>query len=232
MCTNETNPALDAGSWFPDRRDERRTMAWAFSVALLVHVIFVFVHLPAAKQLPPPPAAPDPSPPLVDMILPPPPRQQPVTERTDFTRRDPIPVPFPPDLQVPVGGGDIEGILIAAPEIPVLIDALSPPPASPGPVTPDGRTVSFPLLIPDSKVSPDYPELARTTRLQGRVILQAVILRDGTVDEVTVLQCTRPGVGFEEAAIEAIRRWRYEPGLQNGVPVDVYFTIVVEFSLQ
>jgi TonB family protein len=39
-------------------------------------------------------------------------------------------------------------------------------------------------------------------------------------------------LGFEEEAIEAIRQWRYEPGRQNGVPVDVYFTVVVEFVLQ
>jgi protein TonB len=232
MCTDETIPAVAAGAWFPDQRHERRTMAWAFSAALLVHVLFVFVHLPAVE---PPPTPPEPayqSPTLVDIPLPLPPRLQPAIELTDFPRRDPVPVPFPPDVQVPIGGGNIDRILIAAPETPVLIGDSSPPPGPPGPATPDGRNVSFPLLIPESKVSPDYPELARTVRLQGRVILQAVIRKDGTVEEVSVLQSTRPGVGFEQAAIEAIRRWRYEPAVQNGVPLDVYFTIVVEFSLQ
>jgi len=46
-----------------------------------------------------------------------------------------------------------------------------------------------------------------------------------------VLHCISPEVGFEEAAIEAIEQWRYEPALLNGRPVDVYLTVVVEFTL-
>jgi protein TonB len=117
-------------------------------------------------------------------------------------------------------------------DTPVLINDVAEPPRSPGLLRAGSHDVTNPVLIPDSKVAPDYPELARTVRIQGRVILEAVILRDGTVAEVSVLQCTKPDLGFEEAAIEAIRQWRYEPGRQNGVPVDVYFTVVVEFALQ
>lgn len=89
-----------------------------------------------------------------------------------------------------------------------------------------------PVLIQESKVAPVYPELARKSRLPGSVILQAIILRDGSVGAITVLRSTPPGVGFEDAAIEAVRQWRYEPATQFGVPVEVYFTVLVNFELR
>ncbi len=88
-----------------------------------------------------------------------------------------------------------------------------------------------PKLIQESKVQPEYPELARVARLEGNVILQAIIHADGTVGDLEVLRCNRPNMGFEDAAIEAVRHWRYEPATQNGKPVEVYFTVFVEFKL-
>ena len=88
------------------------------------------------------------------------------------------------------------------------------------------------VLIEETKEPPVYPELARVARLEGRVTLLAVILADGSVAEIEVLDCSEPGVGFEEASIEAVRQWRYEPATQRGVAVDVYFTIRVHFSLR
>jgi protein TonB len=81
-------------------------------------------------------------------------------------------------------------------------------------------------------VKPEYPELARVARIEGRVILQAIILKNGTVGEIEVLNCNRPNMGFEEAAIGAVRQWRYVPATQGGRPVDVYFTVRVDFDLQ
>ena len=63
------------------------------------------------------------------------------------------------------------------------------------------------------------------------MILEAVILADGTVGRVQVLRCSRPNYGFEESAIHAVKQWRYEPATLNDEPVDVYFTVVVHFSL-
>ena len=67
---------------------------------------------------------------------------------------------------------------------------------------------------------------------QRRVILQAIILKDGTVGEVEVLNCNRPNMGFEESAIAAVQQWRYRPAMQGDRPVDVYFTVRVDFDLQ
>jgi protein TonB len=66
----------------------------------------------------------------------------------------------------------------------------------------------------------------------GRVILQAIIRQDGSVGDIQVLSSPGKNFGFDEAAVEAVRQWRYKPGLQNGKPVDVYFTVVVEFTLR
>ncbi len=92
--------------------------------------------------------------------------------------------------------------------------------------------VTNPELIPSSKIQPRYPEIARKAKVQGTVILQAVIRKNGTVRNVTILKSPGPKFGFDEAAIAAVRQWRYKPGLQNGKPVDVYFTVVVDFVLQ
>jgi TonB family protein len=91
--------------------------------------------------------------------------------------------------------------------------------------------VSNPRFIPESRVEPVFPKEAREKKIEGNVILQAVVLKDGTVAGVEVLNCSRPGFGFEEAAIAAVSEWRYEPALMDGEPVDVYFTIFLDFKL-
>jgi len=92
--------------------------------------------------------------------------------------------------------------------------------------------VTNPELISSTKVSPRYPEIARKAKVQGMVIMQAVIRKDGTVGDIQILRSPGAKFGFDEAAIAAVKQWRYKPGLQNGKPVDVYFTIEVTFTLQ
>ncbi len=113
----------------------------------------------------------------------------------------------------------------------VLIGVPEPPPPS-GPLLAGSGGVSLPEIIPESKLQPEYPELARQARLDGRVILQAIVLKNGSVGEVEVLSCTHEGIGFEEAAVDAVNQWRYKPAMQGDKPVDVYFTVRVEFELQ
>jgi protein TonB len=99
------------------------------------------------------------------------------------------------------------------------------------PFHPDGEVITHPELIPESRVQPEYPELARVVKQETRVILQAIVQSDGTVGGIEVLRCDRPGLGFEEAAIDAVSLWRYRPAMQGGRPVAVYFTVVVDFQL-
>ncbi|MGH9816838.1 MAG: energy transducer TonB [Candidatus Acidiferrales bacterium] len=78
------------------------------------------------------------------------------------------------------------------------------------------------------KVRPQYPWRARRLRIQGTVRLQAIVGIDGAVQDLQLVsgQCY-----LAEAAIEAVRRWRYQPTSINGVPLEVSTTIDVIFTL-
>jgi len=80
-------------------------------------------------------------------------------------------------------------------------------------------------------VEPIYPALARTARMNGLVVLTAAIDEEGRVGDAEVVDCTRKGVGFEEAAVDAVSQWRYIPATVGGEPVSVYFAVVVSFTL-
>jgi len=82
------------------------------------------------------------------------------------------------------------------------------------------------LLI--HRVEPSYPPLARAARVQGEVILSAVIDTNG---EITNLQLVSGHPMLVPAAISAVKQWRYKPYLLNGQPVEVETTITVIFSL-
>jgi protein TonB len=75
---------------------------------------------------------------------------------------------------------------------------------------------------------PEYPELARMTRTEGAVEFEAVIGKDGTIEQLKVLKGHPLLV---KAALEAVRQWRYQPTLLNGEPVEVITEITVNFKL-
>ncbi len=91
-------------------------------------------------------------------------------------------------------------------------------------------SVTNPRLIPSSKVQPRYPREAREDGVRAVVVLQAVVHKDGTVGDLVVLKSDPAKRGFEEAAVEAVQQWRYEPATLEGKPVDVFFIIVVQFE--
>lgn len=93
----------------------------------------------------------------------------------------------------------------------------------------DDTSITNPRLI--LHVVPDYPELARVARVDGRVVLQAIVGEDGHVYDVEIVRLNRPNLGFDEMAEEALYNWRYEPATAFNEPVEVYFTVVVDFSL-
>jgi periplasmic protein TonB len=83
------------------------------------------------------------------------------------------------------------------------------------------------LLI--QKIEPAYPPLARAARVQGEVVLSALIDSNG---QITNLQLISGHPMLVPAAISAVKQWRYKPYLLNGQPVEVETTITVIFSLQ
>ena len=86
--------------------------------------------------------------------------------------------------------------------------------------------VTNPELV--SKIDPVYPRQDKLEKAQ--VILQAIIEIDGSVRDIQLVRINNPGKGFEKAAIDAVRRWRYKPATKDGEPVAVYFHVVVDFS--
>jgi TonB family protein len=79
-----------------------------------------------------------------------------------------------------------------------------------------------------TKVTPVYPQAAKDARVQGEVVLHAIIAKDGTMKSLAVLS------GPEElqmSAMEAVRQWTYKPYLLNGEPTEVDTTITVHYNL-
>ncbi len=86
--------------------------------------------------------------------------------------------------------------------------------------------VSQGLLV--RKVQPNYPPLARQARIQGSVLLQAEISKDGSIENLRLIS-GHPMLA--PAAIEAVKQWKYKPYFLNGEPVEVETQITVNFTL-
>ncbi|MCB2203709.1 energy transducer TonB [bacterium] len=76
----------------------------------------------------------------------------------------------------------------------------------------------------------EYPPLARRAGVQGKVVLRVLLDKTGNVEKAEVLQSL--GGGCDEAAIEAVRRVKFTPGLQRDKPVRVWITVPINFRLQ
>ncbi len=119
----------------------------------------------------------------------------------------------------PLSGGVVGGISTAAP----------PPPPPPG-----GRPVRITkggdvaVATATNKVVPVYPELARQARVEGTVRLHTVIDNDGSVMQVSYV--SGPAM-LVQAAIDAVKQWRFHPTILNGVPVQVDCVLEINFRL-
>lgn len=136
-----------------------------------------------------------------------------------------------PDLRnAEIGAPDV---LSAAPEQPGIF-ALSNQATLPAPPREEpqrrlqvGSGVMEGMLI--RRIEPTYPVVARTAGISGRVVLSATIARDGSIQSLHVVSGNRL---LADAAIVAVRQWRYKPTLLNGQPVEVQTQITVNFVLQ
>ena len=141
----------------------------------------------------------------------------------DGFRKEPEPPPSDPGGVDP-GVGVLNGIKGG-------LDTLTPPPPAPEPrapaTVPVGGIVKAPTKIADA--APVYPAIAQAARVQGIVIIQATIGVDGRVVDATVLRSVPL---LDEAALIAVRQWRYTPTRLNGAPVAVVMTVTVNFQLQ
>jgi TonB family protein len=80
------------------------------------------------------------------------------------------------------------------------------------------------------RVVPRYPMMARRAGIQGPVVVRGIVRRDGTIDNVEVIRDLPYGLG--EAARDAVSQWHFRPATVHGEPIDVYYTVTVNFRLQ
>ncbi|MBI3695035.1 MAG: TonB family protein [Acidobacteria bacterium] len=107
----------------------------------------------------------------------------------------------------------------------VTVDLQQPAPAGPRRVRVGGNVQAARLL---AAAKPQYPESARARGAQGTILLQAVMLTDGSLDGLRVLSA--PDAELAEAAMDAVKQWRYRPTLLNGQPVEVVTTIAINYQ--
>lgn len=162
------------------------------------------------------PVAPKPAQPRVDVA----PSRTPDTPAASAT-------PGPETGEIGVPDGDIGGLPDGIPGADGRGGSGTAGTGDPGPVALRSDMVP-PVLI--KRVEPVYPMAARLSRLPGRVVVQAVVGTDGSVESVEVLSSTSPL--FDEAARAAVVQWLYRPASMGGRPVRVYFTVVVSFVIR
>jgi len=83
-----------------------------------------------------------------------------------------------------------------------------------------------------SEVKPRYTRLALKAGIQGAVLLEAVVLKDGTVGRAIVTRSLDQTFGLDQQAITAAQQWKFTPGYRNGEPVDVLVTIELTFTMR
>lgn len=125
-----------------------------------------------------------------------------------------------------IGGGVLGGILGAVPQAPVAAPKVEKKEAPAQRIKVGGNVQAANVL---KKVQPVYPPIARQARIQGHVILHAVISRDGTIQELKAISGHPLLI---PAAVEAVKGWLYRPTMLNGEPVEVDTEIDVNFTLQ
>src|SRR6202030_3073795 len=79
------------------------------------------------------------------------------------------------------------------------------------------------------RVVPRYPIMARRANVAGAVVVRGIVRRDGTIDNVEIIKDLPDGLG--EAAREAVQQWRFRAATYRGEPIDVYYTVTVNFRL-
>jgi protein TonB len=128
-----------------------------------------------------------------------------------------VPGGVPGGVEGGVTGGVLGGIVGGIP---------TPAPPPPPKAVRVGGQIKAPKII--KVVQPVYPDLAVQARLTAVIILEALVETNGQVKSVSVL---RGAPLFDDAAIAAVKQWRYQPLLLNGVPTEFSLTVTVKFNL-
>ena len=207
-------------------------------VGFLVLLPLIFTEALPKGQLttwlvapPPPPPPPPPAAPQIQHV-------QKVSEIVDGALRTPSKIPKKiqmikeeeaPAQASGVVGGVVGGVPggSAGGVIGGLIGSAAPPPKV---ATPQKLRVSSGVAegLKEHDVQPTYPQMARIAHIQGDVILQAVISKSGIIENLRAVQGHPILI---QAAMDAVKQWKYKPYILNGEPVEVETTIKVQFHM-
>jgi protein TonB len=210
---------------------------YTIALSIVVHVIAacaaVIVPLLATDELPAPRTATE----FIEVVPPPqpppPPARVSATRTVEQPRADAAPLVAPDGIEPEViappstDSAPVDGGIISFGDCNCGFVDVAPPPAVPQAPVPVGGNIRPPQKVTD--VAPVYPAIARAARVEGIVILEAIISEDGSVRDVRVLR-SKPLL--DAAAMEAVRQWRFTPTLLNGQPVPVVMTVTVAFKLR
>jgi len=177
---------------------------------------------------------------LEDIKLPPESRRTPASRASDgpVRRTEAAPVVEPTDFAPEVPRQETIGITSGQPG--PIEDSFGPDSvAPPGPVVPPPPPLPQPktpirphsgIRAPERlvNIAPVYPMAARAARVEGVVIIEATIDEQGNVTDARVLRSIQL---LDEAAVAAVRRWKFSPTLLNGTPVPIVMTVTVNFKL-
>jgi protein TonB len=189
----------------------------------------VTFYAAAPPPPPPPPAAPKAPPKAPEAPKPVPVRPTEMVAPTVMPEK----IPQPLAEKEPEAPAGVEGGVVGGVEGGVPGGVLGGVPGGTGPGSGEGEPlrvggdVKPPQLL--FKPEPAYPEAARKARMEGVVILEAIITAGGSVEEVKVLKSVNPLL--DSAAVRAVQQWRYKPATLNGRAVRVYLTVTVTFNL-
>jgi periplasmic protein TonB len=172
---------------------------------------------------PPPPAAPKPAAPKPETPKPVPVKPVEMVAPTVIPESVPQPLAAP-EPEAPAAGEGVEGGVEGGVPGGVLGGVVGGVEGEPLRI---GGDVKAPQLL--QKIEPSYPEPARKARLEGVVILEAIITASGNVEEVKVLKSVN--ALLDASAVKAVQQWKYKPATLNGRAVRVYLTVTVTFNL-
>lgn len=223
-------PELDTDR---EDREAKVRIRIAVAVAVLLHLGLAIVTLPQLAQEPLR-VGPQRDVYVVQQVRfkpPPPQARQQVPKQQQKARKIPIPDPTPnepepivlEEIDIPDSElSNLDAVVFGAESIPSIPGGMGRWPMKVG-----GG------VLPPQKIftpQPVYTEEARLARIQGVVILEAIIDEKGAVQQVKVLKDLPQGLG--ESAVTTAKKWTFKPATLNGQPVPVYFNLTVRFSLQ
>jgi protein TonB len=232
---------IESGGKLKTNRGLTSSIAFLFELVLIG--IMVLIPLLITEALPkgqlmmslvaPPPPPPPPPPPAVVHIV-----KQVQTNIINDQLRTPTKIPKKIEMikedaaPPPMTAGVIGGIDNGPGQVGGVIGGIisSTPVAVPKQVIPTRLRVSAGVTagLKIRDVKPTYPPIARQARIQGTVLLQAVISKDGSIEGLKAV--SGPPM-LIPAAIDAVKQWRYKPYILNGEPVEVDTQVTVNFTL-